>query len=71
MSWLSGESHSDHAVGGRITGIRLWTGVMVSLAAVVMIVHECSQGASGPADLSRHVSHKPANAKGSPSRRWM
>ena len=66
-----GRARSSHAVGGRITGIRSWTGAIVSLAAVVMIVHECSLGASAPGFGSRHVSHSPAKASGSPSRRWM
>ena len=38
----------------------------------VMIVHECSARRVGPAGFgSRHVSHSPAKASGSPSRRWM
>src|SRR3954454_8626651 len=68
---LAGSNHSFHFAAGSITGMRSWTGVMVPFAAVVMIVQLCSQGASGPAVLSRHVVQRPATAGGSPSRRWM
>ena len=48
-SLFDGSSHSCHAVGGSITGIRSCTGSIVALADVVMIVQLCSHGASGPA----------------------
>src|SRR3954451_13310184 len=71
MLSLAGSSHSFHFAAGSITGMRSCTGVMVPLAAVVMMVQLCSHGASGPAVLSRHVVHRPATASGSPSSRWM
>ena len=50
--------------------MRSWIGAIVSLAVVVMIVHEC-RGSPARRSGPRHVSHSPANASGSPSSRWM
>ena len=73
MSSLSGSSHSSHAEGGRITGIRSWICAIVSLGVVVMIVHDRS---GSPCGCPRRPwapppSHRPAKANGSPSGRWM
>ena len=67
VSSLVGSSQASHAEGGRITGIRSWTGAIVALGVVVMIVtvRSGSPLRSGP----RHSSHSPASAIGSPSRR--
>src|SRR5262249_29834987 len=45
-----------------ITGIRLWTGLTVSFASVVMIVHV----SRGPPSPFSQRSHSPAKANGSP-----
>ena len=61
-SWMSWSSHSDSSSLGRITGIRSWMGLRRSLAAMVIMVQERTISPCG----SRHASHSPAKAKGSP-----
>ena len=61
-------SHSD---SGSTTGMRSWIGCSSSLASVVMIVNVRMRGASSPIFGSCQISHSPANASGSPSRRRM
>ena len=64
MSGVSviGSSHSGSVSAERMTGIRLWTGSMKGLAAVVKIVQERIHSPSGDFQLS----HRPAKAIGSP-----
>ncbi len=71
-SVFAGSSHASHEASGSITGMREWIGSSRSLARVVMIAHvrNHAPGASGSSTASsRQISHKPANAMGSPSRR--
>ena len=51
--------------------MRSWIGASSSFGSVVMITHDRKRGASSPASGSCQISHKPANASGSPSRRRM
>ena len=59
MSW---SSQRDSSSIGRMTGIRSWMGLSDSLADVVMMAQERTTSPFG----SRHASHRPAKAKGSP-----
>ncbi len=50
--------------------MRAWMGATVSLAAVVMIVHETMRSPLPPSPVApsaRHDSHSPAKASGFPS----
>jgi hypothetical protein len=47
-----------------MTGMRLWTDDVSSLASVVMMLNDCSHSPVG----SFHASYKPANARGPSSR---
>ena len=72
----AGSSHSSHAGSGSTTGMRSWTGSSSAFASVVTIEHERSQPSSLPmvptsGSGTFHTAHSPANAIGSPSRRWM
>ena len=66
---MSRSSQVSQADGGRITGMRSWILAISEFGVVVMIVHDRigSWSLSGP----RQTSHRPANAYGSPSGRWM
>ena len=59
MSW---SSHSGSNSLVRMTGIRSWIGLSSWFADVVMMVQERTTSPFG----SRHPSHRPAKAKGSP-----
>ena len=50
--------------------MRSCTGAIVSLASVVMMVVDRTTTCS-PATWPRHSAHRPANANGSSSFRWM
>ena len=56
--------------------MRSWSGASRSLARVVTITHDRSHPSAPTPSISRpsgtfHTSQSPANAIGSPSRRWM
>ena len=68
---VSRSSHVSHADSGSTTGMRSWIGCKSSFGSVVMIVHDRMRGASSPIVGSCQISHSPANASGSPSRRRM
>lgn len=61
-AFSSGANHKSYASGGKITGMRLWIGFIISLGSVVMMALERISDPLGDC----HRSQSPANAKGSP-----